>query len=108
MSESDPRAVSITTTLHAKPGWEDALSNVLRALAQSVRREEPGCLLYQPVRSRYHAARFMLLERYRDEQSLLVHANSAHFRDALAGLMECLASPPDLAVYDEFGDAGLG
>jgi quinol monooxygenase YgiN len=106
MSESDARVVSITTILHAKPGSEDALARVLRGLAQSVRREEPGCLLYQPVRSRHHAARFMLLERYRDEQSLLAHANSAHFRDALAGLMECLVSPPDLAVYDELGDAG--
>ena len=106
MSQSNACAVSITTTLHAKPGWEDALARVLHTLAQIVRREEPGCLLYQPVRSRHHAARFMLLERYRDEQSLLAHANSAHFRDALAGLMECLASPPDLAVYDELGDAG--
>src|SRR5262245_32923966 len=102
--DSAAGAVTVATTLDAKPGQEEALIRVVRALAESVRREEPGCLLYELVRSRFHAARFLLLERYRDERSFSAHANSAHLRSALAELMECLVSPPDLAVYQELGD----
>ena len=97
-------AVAITTTLHAKPGCEEALVGVLRALAGTVRREEAGCLLFEPVRSRHEASRFVLLERYRDERALSAHANSAHLRDALPGLMDCLASPPELVVYEALSD----
>jgi quinol monooxygenase YgiN len=93
------RQIAVTTTLFAKPGEEQALIAVLDALAEAVRCEE-GCLHYEPVRSPYRPERFLVIERYRDEQALAEHANSMHFRDALPALMDRLASPPDQAVYE--------
>jgi quinol monooxygenase YgiN len=104
MRDLDASAVTVTTAMEAKPGREDALTRVLRTLAERVRSEEPGCLLYQPMRSRHHPSRFLLVERYRDEPSLRAHANSKHLREALAELMECLVAPPELAIYGDAGD----
>lgn len=101
-------AVSVTTTLHAKPGSEEALAAALRSLAARVRCAEPGCLLYQPTRSRHESGRFLVLERYRDERALGAHANSDHLREALPGLMECLAALPEVAVFHELRDDAAG
>jgi len=92
--------VSVTTSLHARPGREEALSEVLRELAEAVRREERGCLDYLPVRSRHDPTRFAIFERYRDEKALTDHANSAHLAERFAALMECLVEPPELRLYD--------
>jgi len=96
--------ICVTTTLHAKPGEEAKLIEVLRSLAQQC-RGEPGCLLFEPVRSRHEPGRFLLVERYRDEQGLTDHANSDHMRAALSGLMECVRRPPELVVYEEIAGA---
>jgi quinol monooxygenase YgiN len=106
MSDAPRNAtIAVTSTFHAKPGEETRLMDVLRRLAEAVLREESGCLLYLPVRSRHEASRFMLLERYRDEKALTDHANSAHLRDALPDLMGCLASLPELVIYEELDPA---
>jgi quinol monooxygenase YgiN len=95
------KQIAVTTTLLAKPGEEKALMEVLEALAEAVRREE-GCLLYEPVRSAHRPERFLVIERYRDAQALVDHVNAAHFREALPGLMDRLASTPDQALYESF------
>ena len=94
--------IAVTTTLHAKPGEEKALMDVLIAFAAVVLREEAGCARYEPVRSKHEPTRFLVLERYRDEQALVDHANAAHFAEALPALMKCLASPPDVAIFETF------
>ena len=45
----------------------------------SLEREE-GCLGFEVYRDREDAARFLLFERYRDEQALNAHHASAHFK----------------------------
>jgi quinol monooxygenase YgiN len=95
--------VAVTTVLCAKPGKEGALVAVLRTLSELVLREEPGCLQYVATRSRHEPTRFLVLERYRDEQALADHANSAHLRDAVPDLMDCLESPPEVAIFEPLG-----
>ena len=96
--------VALTTMLHAKPGREEELEKVLRSLAAAVAEREEGCVLYQPARSQHESTRFLILERYRDGEALTSHANSAHFQEVIPRLMELLASPPELAVFDELGE----
>jgi quinol monooxygenase YgiN len=93
-------AVSITTNLRARAGQEQALMEVLRALAESVRREETGCLHYLPTRSRHDPCLFAIFERYRDDQALTDHVNSAHLTQALPALMACVSEPPELRIYE--------
>lgn len=102
MIDSEPRTcVSLTTSLRAKAGRESAVEAALDALARAVAREEAGCLLYRPVRSRHDPQHFLVFERYRDDEALAAHANSEHFRAAIPGLLDCLSEPPALALYDE-------
>jgi quinol monooxygenase YgiN len=103
LDDGSPTCVSIATTLHAKPGHESELAAALLGLAASARAHEPGCLLYQPVRSRHEPTRFLVFERYRDEASLAAHANSEHVRAAMPALARCLAAAPAVVVYDELG-----
>lgn len=101
MEGADAATVAITTTLHAKPERGEVLAEVLRRFAATVRRAETGCLEYRPARSQHEPSRFLVVERYRDAEALSAHANSAHFREILPELMECLESPPAVAVFDE-------
>ena len=101
---SDPAAptcVSVTTVLRAKPGCEAAVEAALDGLARAVRRDEAGCLLYQPVRSRHEPGHFLVFERYRDDAALAAHANAEHFRAVIPELLDCLSEPPALVLYDE-------
>jgi len=104
MQGGDATTVAVTTRLVAKPGREQALAAVLTRLAATVRGAEPGCLEYRPARSQHDARHFLVVERYRDAEALAAHANAEHLRELLPELMECLETPPDVAVFDALPD----
>lgn len=104
MAGTDPTTVAVTTTLRAKAGREEELAGVLRRFAARVRREEAGCLAFQPARSQHESSRFVVIERYRDAEALAAHANAEHFREVLPSLMDCLETPPEVALFDELAE----
>ena len=92
-------ALLVETRLQAKPGCEAALEDHLAEFAARV-RSEPGCAGYEVTRSRHDAQRYLVLERYVDDEALTAHANAEHTRDAFPQLMECVERPPELALFD--------
>jgi len=93
--------IAVTARLRARRGEEEAVAAALRALTQSVRAEEPACLLYRAARSKHDPQLFVVLERYRDDAALAAHANSAHFREAVPALLDLLEGQPEIALFDE-------
>jgi quinol monooxygenase YgiN len=59
----------------------EALGEVLAHVAQmrAATLEEPGCLGYDVFQSIDAPATLLLLERYRDDQALQAHRQSAHY-----------------------------
>jgi quinol monooxygenase YgiN len=60
--------VVLAVTWVAQPGAEEAVAAILREVAP-LSRAEPGCLQYDVHRDPDDPRRFLLWERYRDEQA---------------------------------------
>lgn len=64
-----------------------SLTEVL-ALVPELQREslqEPGCLGYEILQSAKTPNTLVLIERYRDEQAIEAHRDSAHYRALVTG-----------------------
>ena len=68
----------------AKPGEEENVAAILRAVAP-LSREEPGCLAYEVHDSVDDPTRFLLYEQYEDETAYQSHQQTDHFRDLILG-----------------------
>jgi quinol monooxygenase YgiN len=64
----------------AAAGKRDALMNAFRTLCPSV-QQEPGCQQYEFYQSLTGADRFVLLERWEDEETLRVHSERMRERN---------------------------
>lgn len=66
---------------------EASLAEVLALLPQLQRKSllEPGCLGYEILQSAKAPNTLVLIERYRDEQAIEAHRDSAHYRALVAG-----------------------
>jgi quinol monooxygenase YgiN len=73
-------AVRIIVSMTAAAGKGQALQEAFRTLCPSV-REEPGCQQYEFFQSLAGAERFVLLERWDDEETLRVHAERMRQRN---------------------------
>ena len=91
--------LSVTARLRAKKGEEAALERALCDLARQVTANEPGCLLYRAARSKHDPQLYMVIERYRDEESLAAHANAEHYRNALPVMMAYMLSLSRCILY---------
>jgi (4S)-4-hydroxy-5-phosphonooxypentane-2,3-dione isomerase len=57
----------------------------LKAMAEAVARDEPGCVLYRAARSVDEPDVFVLYEEYVDEAALLAHRETPHFQALIEG-----------------------
>jgi (4S)-4-hydroxy-5-phosphonooxypentane-2,3-dione isomerase len=69
----------------AKQGQDGLVERTLRVMAEAVRRNEPGCLIYRASRSTEDPHVFLLYEEYEDEASLLAHRGTPHFQELIEG-----------------------
>jgi quinol monooxygenase YgiN len=69
------------------PGSGDEIERTLQRMAESVRDEEPGCLLYRAARSIDDPDMFLLYEEYVDQAALEAHRETPHFRTLIEGIV---------------------
>ncbi len=93
--------VAVTATLKVKEGKEAELERVMKALAEQVLANEPGCEMYRLCRSKQSPQEYVVLERYVDDDALGAHANSDHFKAAIPEMMACCDGPPRILLFDE-------
>lgn len=72
---------------HAQEGQADLVARTLRRMAEAVRADEPACLVYRAARSTEDPDVFVLYEEYTDEQALLAHRETPHFRELIEGVI---------------------
>ena len=76
----------VAITLEAKPGEEDTVATILDVMAAPT-MAEPGVKLFLPYRSPTNPALFFVFELYVDEAGWGAHETTAHFKEAVAGLL---------------------
>jgi quinol monooxygenase YgiN len=96
-------AYVVTAVWIAKPGQEDAVTDILRQLVPAS-RAEPGCRIYQPYRDAAEPQVFRLFEVYDDEAAFQAHFESEHFQRLVLGEAIPLLDGRERAFYETFGD----
>lgn len=70
---------------HVRKGQGDLVERTLGEMAKAVERDEPRCLIYRAARSTEDQDIFVLYEEYEDEEALLSHRETPHFRSLIEG-----------------------
>lgn len=92
--------IGVLATLRVRDGMRTEFERIFQELAQQVRRDEPGNLLYQLYVSRAEPNTYRVLEIYSSDEDLEAHRASQHFRAAGEALMPLLAGAPAIEVLD--------
>ncbi|MHB8530320.1 MAG: putative quinol monooxygenase [Caulobacteraceae bacterium] len=92
--------IGVVATLKVQDGKGAEFEVVFKELAQKVRANEAGNLLYQLTRSRADANTYKVLELYRDQDALSAHGQSDYFRELGRKMGPCMAGRPEVEYLD--------
>jgi quinol monooxygenase YgiN len=87
--------LSVVAVLMAKQGQEDVVRQALSALVPPTLAEE-GCLAYELFESGAAPGVFVTQERWRGQDDLDAHMQTAHVAQAFASAGEALAAAPGI------------
>jgi quinol monooxygenase YgiN len=92
--------IGIVATLKVQDGKNAEFEGVFRELAEKVRANEPGNLLYQLTKSRADPNTYKVLELYKDQDALSAHGGTEYFRALGARMGPCMAGRPEIEYLD--------
>ncbi|MCU0708950.1 MAG: antibiotic biosynthesis monooxygenase [Pirellula sp.] len=92
--------VDVVAHLHAKPGKEEALRQVLESFIAPTRLEE-GCIRYDLFRDLDHPGRFTFIEEWASREALERHGESAHITAGRTHFPELLGDPAWVQVVTQ-------
>ena len=84
--------IDVVAHIHAKPGLESAVREVLQGFLTPTRRED-GCLRYDLFVDVGDAGKFTFIEEWTSTEALAAHAMSAHITAGRAKMAELLREP---------------
>jgi quinol monooxygenase YgiN len=70
--------LTVVAKVRAAKGKGDALAALLKEQVATVRKSEPGCLVYRPHRSTKDPDLFIFYEQYKDDVAFDAHRKSPH------------------------------
>ena len=73
---------------------------IFKNLSEDVRSNEEGNIFYQVAKDRENENTYLVLEHYKDQESVDAHGKSDHFRSAGRAIGECLDGPPVIKYLD--------
>jgi quinol monooxygenase YgiN len=88
----------LTARNRAKPGQGNTVATAMKQITP-LARAEPGCELYVVNRSIKGPDEFILYERYRDEDALDGHRDSAPFEEIVQGRVIPLLESREFDLY---------
>jgi len=80
-------ATTLIARYHVQPGKAELVENALRRMADAVRADEPACLLYNANVSVDDPNLFVLYEVYEDDDAVVAHRETPHFREIIEGII---------------------
>jgi (4S)-4-hydroxy-5-phosphonooxypentane-2,3-dione isomerase len=91
------------TTLIARyfvqPGKTDVVEAALARMSAAVAADEPGCLFYNANVSVDDPNLYLLYEVYQDEDALLAHRETRHFKEIIEGVVVPVLEKREREVY---------
>ena len=92
--------VCVLATLKVKADKTQDFETIFKKLSEDVRSNEEGNIFYQVAKDRENENTYLVLEHYKDQESVDSHGKSDHFRSAGREIGECLDGPPIIKYLD--------
>ena len=92
--------IDVVAHIHAKPGAEAALREVLESFVAPTRAEE-GCLRYDLFVDLKEPHKFTFIEEWTSEEALAKHGQSSHIQAGRAKFPELLLEPGWVQVLSQ-------
>ncbi len=91
--------IGTVALFHPREGSEAEVESLLSSLV-APSRAEPGCLDYDLYRERLEGPRFVLVERYRDQDAVEAHRRSSHYLAYRSRIFDLVDQPIDAVLLD--------
>lgn len=92
--------VCVLATLKVKVDKAKDFETIFKKLSEDVRSNEEGNIFYQVAKDRENENTYLVLEHYKDQESVDLHGKSDHFRSAGRAIGEYLDGPPIIKYLD--------
>lgn len=93
--------IAVIATLKVQEAKTAEFESAMRALAEKVRANEPGCKLYVMCAVKNAPGTYRMLERYDDRAALQHHSGTDYFKATFAKIGGVFAAPPQIDVMEE-------
>ena len=94
--------IAVIATFSVKGGMEADFEQLMAELGGQVRGGEPGCHLYQLCKGQ-EPGKYVMIERYADQQALATHAQTAYFKAAMPRMGALLEGRAGIQILTEIG-----
>lgn len=91
--------IAIVAQFFPKPEVEDEVVEILMWMAEKSRME-PGCARYDLYRSARDRTSLVLVEEYINQEAVVTHRESTHYREYRKRIQEHLRDPIDVLELD--------
>jgi quinol monooxygenase YgiN len=92
--------IGVIAVLRVQADKFEAFEAAFAKLADQVRGQEHGNLLYRLTRSRTEPGVYKVMELYADDHALKTHGETDYFKAAGAALAPCLTGPMEIEYLD--------
>ncbi|MBT4518708.1 MAG: antibiotic biosynthesis monooxygenase [Halieaceae bacterium] len=92
--------IGVIATLTVAEGKNAEFEAIFAELVSQVNENEPGCNFYQVYKSRKNPQVYVVLEQYRDQESLDAHGVTEYFRTLGKQMGPCMAAAPEIEFVD--------
>jgi len=93
--------LAVIAKLNVADGKEAEFETHMLGLAEQVRANEPGCDMYTLCKD--ENGNYLMLELYKDAESLTAHGKTEHFKAAGAGFAGLMAGAPEISRLEVVG-----
>jgi len=92
--------ITVLAVLETQEGKEKEFEEALRIMVRNVNQEE-GTLAYILHRAKDNPAKFMVYEKYKDEEAFAYHGTTPHMAELFEKIGPLMAGEPSIAMYEE-------
>ena len=95
--------IGLVAVLRIKPGMEEKVKKAAVKMAETVRKEEEECLLYDPFIAKDNPSELYILEEYTSSEALDEHRKLPHYLEFRESIQDAVTGPPEVAMLDFIG-----
>ena len=92
--------IGVIAKLKVIPEKQADFELALSRYHNTVRTQEKGNLFFALHKSRDVIGDYVVMEQYINDEALVEHRNSEHYKAIPESLAEFMAAPPEIQVYD--------